>query len=165
VLDSDFHLQSRTLGDLKGKKFGFTDYQSASGYVYPRSFLLSEGIVPENYFSQIFMLKKHSKILAALVNRSIDAGATYDVNYTTGTEEYGDVFHVVAETLPIPFDAFAAGPHVPDEVIRSLRSALLKLSKDSPAFSRMNELGTTYRGFTVRDDDFYDVVREAYGSK
>ncbi len=150
---SPFH----SLEDLKGKRFAFTDFRSASGYLYPRALLEKNGINPDMFFSDVYMLKKHPKVLKALELGKIDAGATYK-----DTAKWGDKFRIVKETAPIPYDAFAAAPHLSEDDFKAIQSALLQLKADCPFFLRAKETGANYAGFIRHSDAFYDVVREAY---
>lgn len=150
----------KSLDSLKGTRFAFTDYHSASGYLYPSALLKKKGIIPDTYFSQVFMLKKHDKVTAALVHHSIDAGATWDQNLKNAIKKYGKVFRTIAETEPIPLDAYAAGPHVSDQDCEIIKTALLQLKSDSIYFQKMKQLGFPFDGYTIRSDEFYNVVRE-----
>lgn len=144
--------------DLEGKRFGFTDYQSTSGYLYPRLLLQKEGIEPETHFSRIFMLKKHDKVLMAVLERSIDAGACYDDAFHEMDFQHPGMLRVIAQTPEIPFDAYAAGEHMEAEMVKVLQQALLGYENYS---GRTPEVLGSPHSFVVRGDDFYDVVREA----
>jgi len=150
----------QTLGDLKNKRFGFTNRTSASGYLYPRSLLSKNGIVPEKFFSNVFMLNRHDKLIDALVNRSIDAGATFDGNLSIAVEKYGDIFREIARTPPIPLDACAAGPHVSDEDVARVESILLEVNRNAELLRSLKESQFPYAGFSLQEDSFYDVVRD-----
>ncbi|RLC20240.1 MAG: hypothetical protein DRI57_05265 [Deltaproteobacteria bacterium] len=147
-----------SLEDLKGRRFAFTDFRSASGYLYPRALLEKNGITePKAFFSDVYMLKKHPKVLKALELGKIDAGATYK-----DTAKWGDIFRIVKETAPIPYDAFAAAPHLSEDDCKAIQSELLQLKADCPFFLRAKETGANYAGFIRHSDSFYNVVREVY---
>ena len=42
----------RTLQDLKGKRIGYVDLNSTSGYIYPRAQMRKEGIEPDTFFGE-----------------------------------------------------------------------------------------------------------------
>ncbi len=148
----------RTLRDLEGKRFGFTDPQSTSGYLYPRLLLQKEDIEPETFFSRIFMLKKHDKVLMAVLEGSVDAGACYDDAFHEMDFQHPGMLRVIAQTPEIPFDAYAAGEHVGAEMVQALQQALLGYENYA---GRTPEVLGSPHSFVVRGDDFYDVVREA----
>src|SRR5207244_6062947 len=68
----------KSIADLKGKRFAFVDPKSASGYVYPRAMLIEKGIDPETFFSETIFAGSHDRVIAAVLNRRVDAGAIYD---------------------------------------------------------------------------------------
>jgi len=149
-----------SIQDLKGKRFAFTDYQSASGYLYPKALLRKRGINPKTYFAKVFMLKRHPKVTESIVRGVIDGGATWDANLIVSVQKYGDVFRVIAETELIPLDNIAVGPHVSYKDSKAIKKAFLKLDADSPIIKKMQSQGYPFCGVTVRNDAFYNVVRE-----
>lgn len=150
----------QTLQDLEGKRFGFTDYHSSSGYRYPRYLLIKNGIVPKQYFDQIFMLKKHDRVVSALLSQSIDAGATYTTQLIQSQQEHGDLFRVIAETPPIPNEAFVAAPKVSQSLITSLQKKLTSLKETDAPLKQMREAGFPFYGWSVRDASYYDLVMD-----
>ncbi len=121
----------RSLSDLKGKRFGFTDKESTSGYFYPRILLKEAGIDPDKDFSQVFMLKKHPKIIGALLQNSIDAGAVYEGTYEEMKKEIGDALSIIATTEEIPYDAIVASPHLSQNLAEKIKGALLNFHSNT----------------------------------
>jgi len=68
----------RSLSDLKGKHFGYVDPKSASGYLYARHILKSNGLDPDRIFSKVSFMGTHDNVIKAVLNGEIDAGATYN---------------------------------------------------------------------------------------
>lgn len=147
------------LKDLKGKKMGFTDPQSSSGYIYPKLLLKHNNIDPKTFFTQIFFVKKHDKIIRALLKGSIDAGATYEDMAVLAARTHGAKFKILATTPEIPFDAFAAGAHVPDTLCINIQKSLSETVK-SDVMIHPKTQGAP-EGFVVRDDAYYNIIREA----
>jgi phosphonate transport system substrate-binding protein len=148
----------------KGKNtlFAFTDLGSTSGYAYPKMMLNRLGIEPNSYFKKVFFLKKHDRVMEALVNKSIDAGAVSDGTYYTAVRKYGDIFNILLKSDQIPLDAIVAPPHVQARDIMKYREILISMPLDHPFNQSMREnLGWNAAGFEVRDDDFYNSMREA----
>jgi len=119
------------LVDLKGKRFGFTDKESTSGYFYPQMLLKEAGIDSEKDFSQVFMLKKHPKIIGALLEKSIDAGAVYEGTYEAMKQERGDSLKIIASTEEIPYDAIVGSPHLAVEMAETIKKALLTFESNT----------------------------------
>lgn len=151
-----------TLADLRGKRFAFTDVGSASGYAYPQMLLRQKGIDADRYFRKVFFLKKHDRVLKALLAGSVDAGAVSDDTYFTAVRHHGDLFTILAKSAPIPLVAIVAAAHLPPETVARYRQALTAMPREHPFCRKMWEiLGWSAAGFEVRDDAFYDSVRNA----
>ncbi|GAB6042700.1 phosphate/phosphite/phosphonate ABC transporter substrate-binding protein [Endothiovibrio diazotrophicus] len=147
----------RTLDDLKGRSFAFTDRGSTSGYVYPRMVLRQGGIDPDRDLGPLFMLKRHDKVYDAIARGSVEAGAASSTGYQAAVARNGDHYRLLARSQPIPHNAFVAAPSLPEATFTRLRQVLLDAEND-PRFHADSE---KVRGFSLRSDAFYDVVREA----
>ncbi|MBF0227205.1 MAG: phosphate/phosphite/phosphonate ABC transporter substrate-binding protein [Desulfobacterales bacterium] len=152
-----------TLQDLKGKKFGFTDVSSSSGYKFPRQEFINAGIQPDDSFFKIFFLGKHNKVTDALAAKVIDGAATWDVNMVEAKAKHGDIFRVIVQTKPIPVSALAAAPHLSDETFQKIKQCIMKLKQDDEALEKFREYGGYYYGWSERDDSFYDPARLVLG--
>lgn len=150
----------KTWADLKNKRFGFTDKNSSSGYRYPVMLMSQQDIQPKNYFSQIFMLQKHPKVTSALVNGAIDAGATWDVHLSRMQKKYGDIFHIIAQTNPIPLAAVVASPHLSRSKAIAVKNLLQNVGNDPLLLTKIRSNGLNSMGWIKADDTQYDSVRK-----
>lgn len=154
----------KTAEDLKGKRFGFTNTYSTSGYVIPAAMLSARGIDPRTFLGKIFFLGRHDAVVEALRAGSVDAGAVSDGALAAARRRYGDVFCEIAVSEPIPLDAFVAGATVPRGHRETLREILISLSQDSvPMEAFRRNLDWPAAGFRALDDSFYDPLRRAMG--
>jgi phosphonate transport system substrate-binding protein len=149
------------LADLKGKRFAFTDYQSTSGYVYPNMVLMQQGIDPKTFFSDIFMLKKHGKVLEALVQEKVEGGATSNELLQELRENHGDIVNVLSQTKPIPYDAYATAPHVDPVLAARIQQVLLNIRLSDADYQRARFKKNQPMAFSLKSDAFYDSIREA----
>lgn len=151
-----------SLDGLRGRSFGFVDTGSSSGYKYPVVLLLKNSINPDKDFSGTFFLGSHDKVIEAVAAGSVDAGATAEFNIIKASEEYGDVFEILARTAPIPNNAWVFSQEVPEEFVHEVQSLLVNLPADAqlpsgePVFSYKAELD----GLIQRDPSYYDVIIE-----
>ena len=67
----------KTILDLKGKRFAFTDPLSNTGHLYPKYYLAKQGMKSEHFFSDIFFTKSHDRSIF-LINNGIVDGAGVD---------------------------------------------------------------------------------------
>jgi phosphonate transport system substrate-binding protein len=63
----------KSLADLNGKSFAYTDASSTSGYILPSKILKDQGIHVKN---SVFALK-HDNVVTMVYQKQVDAGATY----------------------------------------------------------------------------------------
>lgn len=115
----------QTLADVKGKSFGFTDVDSTSGYLYPHFMMRQKGIDPAKELGKIYMLKKHPKIIQALFEKSIDAGAVYDAIYSALSKTDQEKIRILATSEEIPYDAMIASKQMDKAFITKMRALLL----------------------------------------
>jgi len=144
----------RSLSDLKGKHFGYVDPQSASGYLYARHILKSNGLDPDRIFSKISFMGTHDNVIKAVLSGEIDAGATYNEAMDMAKAKGLDVnaLEIIAETEDIPKDAIAVNSNMPDEIASLLQNAFVE-------FKEFQGLKTPVDGFVASNDKRYDVIR------
>lgn len=80
--DSPFH----KLEDLRGRKVAFVDFNSTSGYIYPRYVMTKMGLDPDHFFGASIMAGGAAQSALAMVNGQVDAAM---VNVSGGTPETG----------------------------------------------------------------------------
>ncbi len=147
-----------SIADLKGRRFGFVDEFSASGYLYPLAYLRSQKIDPSSYFSETMFLGDHTRLLTALTDGRIDAGASFAIALS---RPEGRPLKILAKTGRIPLDPWCASPRLDQELIDGIRGALVALSTRTEE-GRQILNRTETNGFQVVGDDHYDGVRGVY---
>lgn len=69
-----------SLADMKGKKFGFGDPNSTSGYLIPSVEIPQEtgaSMKPGDYFGDVVFTGGHEQTIVAVVNKDVDGGVTW----------------------------------------------------------------------------------------
>jgi phosphonate transport system substrate-binding protein len=150
----------RTISDLKGKSFGYVDFNSTSGYLFPRAKMRSEGIDPDSFFGKTSFSGGHTQSVLAMENGQFD-GAVVDM--MGGKPETGfsagpfytlarrglinpKDFRIIWTAGPIPNGAMVVRTDRPQWFIDSVRGALAALPFDDPqTWSDIGQLdGSTY---------------------
>ena len=159
------HPQSgiNNISDLRGKSFAFGDKGSTSGYLIPRYFFMTQGIVPEKYFKKV-LYTKHQAIETQVAQGVLDAGADYNRNRNAMIEQgliKAEQSKIIWQSEPLPNDAFAvSGKLFADKAfVKQLQEALESVGtalKTTPAL-----LPAHYTGFVTRDNSFYKPIRDA----
>lgn len=146
----------RTLQDLRGKSFSFTDKKSTSGYLFPMAQLKKAGIQLDD-FSDVKYLKRHANSLLAVYQAHVDAGAT---SYTAidKVKINFDEIEILWKSEPIYRGPWIARKDLPDEQFYKIQKAMLKISQAEEADKIFQELTT--KGFVEGNDRDYNNVRE-----
>ncbi len=149
-----------SLEEAKNKHFAFTDKESTSGYAYPMMIFEAHHINPYIFFQKVFFLKKHDKVIEALINHSIEVGAISDGTYYNALEKYGDRFTILATSEPIPLDAIVASENVSHQESKRIAHLLENIPLNSPAIKAFEEhLGWSSAGFVRKNERFYETFK------
>ena len=159
VVRSDSGL--RSVKDLEGKRFAFVDAKSASGYVYPRAMLIERGVDPERYFKETLFAGGHDKVISAVLDRRVDAGAIYDGALGVAKAKGMPVGELatLSSTEPIPHDAVAVRIGMDGSLAKKIQAALVDLEKSPAGRPVIANSKKKLTGHVVADDAVFDVVR------
>ena len=132
----------RALEDARGKRVGWVDPLSAAGYVVPRLRLAHLGHAPGAYFAEESFLGSHAAVVRAVLDGSVDVGATYagfDADGALARGAFRDVgaradeLAIVESFGPVPSDVVAVHSAVPAELATLLAEAFEAASADPVA--------------------------------
>ncbi|MDI6602372.1 MAG: phosphate/phosphite/phosphonate ABC transporter substrate-binding protein [Thermoanaerobacteraceae bacterium] len=143
-----------SIADLKNKHFGYVDPESASGYIYARHILKTNGIDPDTIFSKTSFMGSHDNVIKAVLSGEIDAGATYNeaIDMAAANGLPVNELEIIAQTEDIPKDAIAVSPNMPEDTV-------LKLQKAFVGFNDFSGIESPVQGFVESNDSTYDVIR------
>ena len=160
----------RTLGDLRNKTFAFGDPLSTTGHVFPKKMFKENGIDPAKDFKSVLYSGGHDATVLAVLNRKVDAGATF-ANFTDGKDaawmqylknpEEQKKIRAIAYSEPIPADNLVISSHLDPGLAQKIQEIFLELSRD-PAGNKMLRDLYQIDGFVAATDQDYDSVREAF---
>jgi len=142
-------LGAKSLADLKGKRFAVVDPASTSGYIWPMVYIKKKGYDPNTFFSQVVQAGGHDKVVIAIYQGSVDAGATYGDDLTGRPEleareravrQFPDVRQkvVVVEYVKppvlgyIPNDTVSFRKELSAEVKERIVKALFRIAETAP---------------------------------
>lgn len=116
----------QSLQDLRGRHFGYVDAHSASGYVYARHILKSNGLDPDTLFGETSFMGSHDGVIKAVLNGELDAGATYNeaIEFCRASGLPVGELRILAQTDEIPKDAIACNPELPKDKMETLKRPL-----------------------------------------
>lgn len=154
------------LSDLKGKKFAYGDPVSTSGAIYPKHLLQTSGYDPETFFSNAIYAGAHDKVVMAVYNKQVDAGAIYGGVVSDAREKVVETIpdvmkktKVIAKTIEIPNDTVSVRKGLPKDLVKKITDGLVNVAKsDEGRIAVMSLYGID--GFVSAKDSDYDSVRE-----
>lgn len=153
------------LADLKGKKFAYGDPVSTSGAIYPKHLIRTSGFDPETFFSNVIYAGAHDRVVLAVYNKQVDAGAIYGGVKTDAREmvvgtipDLMEKTHVIAKSIEIPNDTVSIRKGLPPAIAKKVTDGLMKLSKSKDGQKAIFEL-YGIDGFVPAKDKDYDSVR------
>jgi phosphate/phosphite/phosphonate ABC transporter binding protein len=118
--------------DLAGKRVGWVDPLSATGYVVPRVRLAAAGFHPAKTFRSETFLGSHHAVARAVLDRGVEVGATFAGFGDAGEPVRGPFLElgprseeilIVDSFSTIPPDVIAVRPSVPEDVQERLAKA------------------------------------------
>ncbi len=145
----------RSVEDLRGKRFGFVDRRSASGYLYAVAYLKERGHEPDTFFREVVFAGNHTRLGEMVIAGEVDGAATYAVPHEMKSRGR---FRIIAKTGRIPLDVFCATPSLDATSRGRVLAALLELSTRT-AEGRQVLTATTMSGFIRAADSVFDDVR------
>jgi phosphonate transport system substrate-binding protein len=161
-----------TIGDLRGKTFAFADSLSTTGHVFPRKMLKQHGIDPVRDFKKILYAGGHDATVLAVLNRKVDAGATYanspdgeDTAWMRYLKDPAEVMKIrpIAFSEPIPADNLVVRADLNPQITEQIIDVFIRLSADPNGKKMFREL-YQIDGFVTATDQDYDSVRAAFSA-
>lgn len=149
-----------SIADLEGKRFGYVDKGSASGYLYARYSILQEGYDPEDFLGEITFAGSHDQVIAGVANGEYAAGATYNEAYEKAERNGMDMskIKIISKTGNIQKDAIAFNNKMDPALMAKIKDAFV-------SFNDFQGITTPVTGFVEGKDSNYDLIRDVQRSK
>ncbi|MFA7293391.1 MAG: PhnD/SsuA/transferrin family substrate-binding protein [Rhodocyclaceae bacterium] len=149
----------RSLAEMRGTVFAYSDPDSNSGYLYPQYKLLMSGEKPATYFSRTFFTWAHHKVVEA-VSVGLASGGAVD----------GYVWETLAETNPgltrgtrvidksplLGYPPFVARADIAEAELQRFRAVLLGMADDQQGAALLSQLRLD--GFSLATPALYDGI-------
>lgn len=170
----------KSLEDMKGKKLGFADPDSTSGFLVPSVSLPNDvGTSIDEYFGETGFGGGHENLVLEVVKGNFDAGTTwssgvgkFEDGYTSGNLrkmvdkgilDMGDLVQVW-QSPQIPNGPIVVRSSMDADMKTRFKEFMMALpQKDPECFSAIQ--GGEYSGFTEVDENFYKTIIAARKAK
>lgn len=151
---------ARSLDDLRGKTFAFTDPASNTGCIVPKYVLAERGETPESFFRSAFFTNSHDNSVKAVAEQLADGAAVdsliWDFMHTANLDRVRET-KVIAKSPPYGMPPLVVHPRLDEGFKRQLRDAVMTLHKRADSRRVLRQLQIDR--FVEGDDSAYDSVR------
>lgn len=151
----------RSMRDLQGRVFAYSDPDSNSGYLAPRAILQDIGARPDQFFRLTFFTYSHAETVEAVAKHMADGGAvdSYVWDFLQRIRpELTNRTRVIARSQPFGFPPVIAGTAVDGQIGATMRAALLEMHHDPTGAELLKAL--MLDRFERGTPDLYDGIAE-----
>lgn len=151
--------QTRSIADLRGKVFAFSDPDSNSGYLVPAYELHRLQEKPSTIFSKTFYTWSHRKVVEAVAAGLAQGGAVESYVWDTLALQHPELTkrtRIVWESAEFGFPPFVAGKTVAPADTAAMRKTLLAMPQDEEGAKLLRNLHLD--GFVAGDEHMYDSI-------
>mgnify|MGYP005853454477 CR=1 FL=1 len=151
---------ARSMADLEGKVFAFTDPMSFSGRVYPTYLVQQLRRAPEDFFARTFFTYNHDDAIRAVAAGLADGAAVDSVVYDFALARESALaaqVRVIHRSPPFGMPPVVVGPGVRPQVKAALEALLLGMADDPEGQAALRALGV--ERFAPVEDRAYGTVR------
>ncbi|MDQ3554083.1 MAG: phosphate/phosphite/phosphonate ABC transporter substrate-binding protein [Chloroflexota bacterium] len=145
----------------EGTTFSFVEQASASGYIFPATVLINNGIDHETGITPLFA-GSHDASVIAVCNGDAEVGAAFDDARTAAETECDVSSEVVvfAYGPEIPNDGWAVAGDLPQELKDQIKQALLDYSASEDGAQVLNDI-YEIDALVEADLDAFTIVEQA----
>jgi phosphonate transport system substrate-binding protein len=152
---------AKSLNDLRGKTFAFTDPTSNTGCLVPKYLLAQRGETTRSFFGSTFFTHSHDNSIKAVAEGLADGAAvnqmTFDFVQATDPT-YVRKTKVIAKSPPYGTPPIVVHPHLDASLKRALQQVFLSLHEHEDSRRLLYRLQIDR--FTQGDDAMYASVRQ-----
>ena len=153
--------KAKSLADLEGASFAFTDPMSNSGHLAPTYQLSLLNKVPVSFFREYDFTYSHDNSILAVADKLIDAAAVDSLVYdqsVANNPELASKIKVIASWGPFGIPPVVVSPTLDPQLKQQLRTLFLELHNSERGTAILANLAIDR--FVVASDEIYDSIRE-----
>jgi phosphonate transport system substrate-binding protein len=153
----------RSLTDLRGAVFAFSDPQSNTGYRHIADLLQRMNTSPERFFARTLFTYSHDHTVEAVRDGMVDGGVVDSLVWKGMVEDHPEITQAVAvidRSPPFPINPVVVSPEAPAEFTEKLTRMLMAMSQEASGRAVLANLGA--EGFVAPDETAYDAIVESW---
>lgn len=150
---------TRTLDDLRGKVFAFSDPDSNSGHLYTRYQLHQRNTTPAAFFARTFFTLAHRKVVEAVAASVAQGGAVDGYVWETLARIHPGLTgrtRVVEKSPQFGHPPFVASPGAPAASVDAIQAMLLGMGRDAEGLALLRQLNLD--GFVRGEPKLFDGI-------
>jgi len=148
----------KTMKDIQGKVFAFTDPNSTSGTLVPSVYFYKDlKIDPEKYFSKVVYSGSHEASMIAVKNGKVAAASTNDIDMARGDGKRWNAkedFEIIWKSKLIPASPIAYRKDLPPSLKKALKDAFLAYN-DPVGLEKLK-----LKAYVEGSDELFDPIRD-----
>jgi phosphonate transport system substrate-binding protein len=151
---------ARSMEDLRGKVFAFTDPLSNTGRFYPLYLIQQLGTTPELLFSRTFYTYSHDEAIRAVANGLADGAAVDNLIYQYLIAREPDLegkLRIIQKSPPFGIPPVVVNPNIRPQLRAELQELFLTMADDPDGRRVLDHLDIDR--FVLLPDSAYDSVR------
>ncbi len=152
-------ISTRSMADLRGKIFAYSDPDSNSGYYVPQSDILHLGADPKTFFSKTLFTYSHRKSVEAVADGLVDGARVDGYIYDQLKKFYPEMIEktrLVDKSDKYGFPPMVTRANLPEADFKLLRDTLLNMHNDAEGRALLAAMGLDK--FITGDDHLFDGV-------
>ncbi len=152
---------ARSMADLRGLVFAFTDPLSFTGRTYPTHLVQQLGETPATFFERTFYTYSHDDAIRAVAQGLADGAGVDSLVYDFALSrepELGQSTRIIHRSPPFGMPPVVVHPNIRPQLKAQLQEILLQMDDDPQGRAALTVAG--FDRFILVADDDYDGVRE-----
>lgn len=153
--------RTKSIAELRGKVFAYSDPDSNSGYLYPQYALIMQGEKPASFFSRTFFTWAHRKVVEAVGVGLADGGAVDGYVWDTLAEVRPDLTaatRIIDRSPVLGYPPFVARSDISAKELEQFRRVLLGMADDPLGSELLGRLRLD--GFTTAQPALFDGIAQ-----
>jgi len=156
-----FDSQVKSLEELRGRVFAFTDPLSNTGKLVPTYMLAKMGETPDSFFSKYIYTYKHDKSIERVAQKLVDGAAVDSLvwEYVNRINpELTSKTKVIKKSPPYGIPPVVVRPGLSPKLKKQIKDILLNAHKDEAGRQILRKM--MIDKFVVIDDSAYNTIRD-----
>ena len=152
---------ARSMADLRGQIFAFTDPMSNTGHNFPKYLIKQLGETAESFFSRTFFTYSHDDAIRAVASGLADGAAVDSLVYDYAIQrepELAQRTKIIFRSEPFGIPPVVAGPQARPQVVAEVRDLLIGMAADTDGQRVLS--GLNIDRFITVEDRIYDSARQ-----